>query len=320
MKKSPALLSVILQLASCASPARLPESDGFVAVGSDSLAYQVVGSGPDTVVVLSGGPMLSSRYLRDAMPELAGEHAMLYLEMRGRGASPAVQSTDSLTLETDVDDLERARQHFGLDSLRVIAHHWGSAVLLMHTLKYPGHLARAAVVSPFYIKGQLAFELSRFPHDTIFAARHLVARQERMDTLNPLGYCHQYWGMAFSPIEVTAPTVLRRLAPAACDAAPARLLAREGLQRQLYLTFGSWDWSDSLPQVVAPTLVMQGRGSEPLERAAQLWVERLPQGRYIAMGDAPLFPWIDAEREFSTALGIFFRGGWPESARHITIS
>lgn len=308
------LLAALACLIACRATPPTPVGRGVIAVGSDSVAFQLVGRGRDTVVFLAGGPMLGSRYLRDATKDVGPEHALLFVDLRGRGAAPAVRQVERLSLDTDVTDLEAVRRHFGFDSLRVVAHHWGSAVLLKYGLRYPGRIARAAIVSPFYFKGNFAFELSRVPHDTGFIAGHMVARDQGMDSIDPLAYCRKFWGMSFSPIEVTSPRVLEALAPAICDAGVDRLRAREAQQRQMYLSFGTWDWSDSIPHLDMPVLVIQGAGSMHQRVGAEQWAERLSQGRLLVAGETPLFPWLEAPAQFTRSLTIFFDGAWPEGA------
>ena len=115
----------------------------------DRLFYRVVGSGADTVVLLPGGPMLSSRYLEEAFAGLDGNHAFLAVDLRGRGRSSTVREPASLGLDVDVADLEAIREHLALQSFAVLAHHWGSAVALKYAMRFPGHIARAVFIAPF---------------------------------------------------------------------------------------------------------------------------------------------------------------------------
>lgn len=304
-------LTLVLTACAPAAPP-LPVADGFLAVaGGDSLFYRVAGAGPDTVVVLHGGPMLDSRYLEALLRPLGDRHALLFYDQRGRGRSSEPQTPEALTLATDVADLEAVRRHFGLERLIVVAHHWGGAILLKHALASPGHLARALLLAPFPHSGALYSELIRRPSDAAALAAHLHAREAGADTSDPSGYCRRYWGMAFSPIEEANPAVLRALAPAVCAESPARLLAREGRQRRLAASLGTWDWSDSLALVGAPTLVLVGAGDPALIAGARAWADRLRDGRVLLAGDSALFPWVQAPDAVRAAVRAFLDGAWP---------
>ncbi len=282
--------------------------------GGDSLAYRVVGGGPDTVVFVHGGPAFGARYMADAFEELGDQHTLVFCDLRGRGRSPAVRTPDSLRLDVDVTDLEALREALGLAHLTLVGHHWGTAVVLKYALRYPGRVTRTALLAPFPHKGQYMFELIRQPHDTAALAVHLRAREARADTTDPRAYCLRFWGMALSPIEVTDPAVIDRLGPAICGAPPAALLAREGIQRQLFATFGTWDWSDSIPRLTMPVLVVTGAGSPALLAGARAWTGRLPDGRLLAAGVTPLFPWVEDAPGILAALREFLAGTWPPAA------
>lgn len=307
-------LTLVLTACGPAAPP-LPVSDGFLAVaGGDTLFYRVAGSGRDTVLVLHGGPMLNSRYLEELLGPLGDRHALLFYDQRGRGRSSEPRNPDSLALATDVADLEALRRHFGLERLTVVAHHWGGAILLKHALAAPGHLTRAVLVAPFPHSGAFYAELIRRPSDAAALAAHLEAREAGADTSDPSGYCRRYWGMAFSPIEEANPAVLRALAPAICAESPARLLAREGKQRRLAASLGTWDWSDSLALVGAPTLVLVGAADPALIAGARAWAARLKDGRLLVTGDSPLFPWVQAPDAVRGAVQTFLNGAWPPGA------
>src|SRR5262245_33707918 len=80
-----------------------------------SLYYRVLGAGPDTVVVLHGGPGFHHGYLVPALQPLAERHTLIFYDQRGRGRSdwPA-DSTQLPTADLDVADLEALRAHFRL--------------------------------------------------------------------------------------------------------------------------------------------------------------------------------------------------------------
>lgn len=313
------LTFLALVLLACRAPVPPPTAEGMVAVpGGDSLHYRMLGSGTDTVVFLPGGPMFGAGYLEAAFGALADRHALLFLDLRGRGASTAVRAVDSLRLDTDAADLEVVRQHFHLDRLAAVGHHWGTAVLLKYALRYPGHLTRAVLLSPFPQRANFVFELIRQPHDTAAQRRHGAARAARADTTDPAGYCRAYWGFALSPIEETDPAVVRALAPAVCAGDPARLLAREGEQRRFYLAMGTWNWWDSIPRIGEPALVLVGDASPILTWGARGWAGRMPESRLLEVPGSALFPWVRSPARVQEAVREFLAGRFPPAAVRVT--
>jgi proline iminopeptidase len=261
--------------------------------------------------------MLDSRSLEEVLSPLGDRHALLFYDQRGRGRSSEPRSPDSLALATDVADLETLRRHFGLERLTVVAHHWGGAILLKHALAHPGHLDRVVLLSPFPHSGGFYFEVIRQPSDSAALAAHLQAREARADTTDPVGYCRRFWGMAFSPMEETDPAVLRALAPAVCTEAPDRLLAREGRQRRLAASLGTWDWRDSLAALSPPTLVLVGAEAPALVAGARTWAAQVKDGRVLVTGGSALFPWVQAPDAVRDALRAFLAGDWPAGAAQV---
>ena len=313
------LTFLALVLLACRAPAPVPVAEGMIAVpGGDSLHYRLLGGGPDTVVFVPGGPMFGARYLEEAFGSLADRYALLFIDLRGRGGSSAARVLDSLGLDTDAADLEAVRQHFGLARFAAVGHHWGTAVLLKHALRYPGHLTRSVLLSPFPQRANFVFELSRQPHDTAARRRPGAARAARADTTDPPGYCRAYWGFALSPIEETDPTVIRALAPAVCAGDPARLLAREGEQRRFYLAMGTWNWWDSIPRLGGEALVLLGDASPILAWGARGWAGRLPEGRLLEVPGSALFPWVRSPAAVEAAVSHFLAGRFPPAAVRVT--
>lgn len=312
------LLALVLVLISGCSEAPRPVQEGFIALsGGDQAHYRLIGQGPDTVVFLAGGPAFGSRYLEEGLRRLGQTHALLFYDYRGRGGSSVARSTDSLRLTVDVGDLELIRSHFGLRRLRLVAHHWGAAVALQYGLRHPDRIDRVVLLSPFAHKGDFLWELAYLPNDSTALTRHDRARAARLESADPAGYCRDFWGFALSPVEVTDPRVVRRLAPAICDAPPERLMAREEIQRHLYATFGTWDWVDAIPRFASPTLVIVGAGEPALVAGARAWAGRLPESRLLVAGATPHFPWLEAEPQVVAAIDGFFLGLWPDAGVHV---
>jgi hypothetical protein len=90
---------------------------GYVAGAADvRLFYRVDGSGPDTIVMLHGGPGFNLEGIRPDLTTLARHHALLYFDQRGVGRSE-MPDTLRLTAAAMIEDLEALRRVFRLDQL-----------------------------------------------------------------------------------------------------------------------------------------------------------------------------------------------------------
>src|SRR6187402_984500 len=95
-------------------PIGLKARERRVPAGSVSLYARDVGQGPPAIV-LHGGPDFDTRYLLPDLDRLADVYRLVYYDQRGRGKSADGVQPDDVSLATDLEDIERVRQHFGLE-------------------------------------------------------------------------------------------------------------------------------------------------------------------------------------------------------------
>jgi proline iminopeptidase len=90
--------------------------EGHVPVPGARLYFRAVGSGPP-LVVLHGGPDFNHAYLLPDLDRLADSFRLFYYDQRGRGRSARGVDPRDVTIESEVDDLDRIRQHLGVDAM-----------------------------------------------------------------------------------------------------------------------------------------------------------------------------------------------------------
>jgi proline-specific peptidase len=303
-------------VAGCHSPAEPAEREVRLTGGS-RLAYFVVGTAPDTIVVVHGGPGLDSRYLQQGLRELATHHTLVFYDQRGQGRSSAA-TADSLSMTQSIADLEALRAELGLSRMGLLGHHWGAGVAMLYTVAHPERVRRLALLSPMAHRASFIWELSYLPNDSLAQTRLIASRAEHRDSTDPAGFCQSFWGFTFSPVEDVHPETVRRLAPVMCNASPAQLTGRESLRRSLLRSLGNWDWTAPMGQVVTPTLVLVGTDEPALVAGARAWAVGVRDARLLQAGHSPLFPWLDAPEAVEKSLDQFFRGVWPGEAEVVT--
>jgi proline iminopeptidase len=118
-----------------------------IPVGRASLYARVIGHG-QSVVVLHGGPDFDHAYLLPELDHLADAYRLIYYDQRGRGESAEHVRPEDVTLASDVDDLERVRQHFGLRAPVVLGHSWGTVLALEYALRHPTRVSHLVLMNP----------------------------------------------------------------------------------------------------------------------------------------------------------------------------
>ena len=93
------------------------------------LFYRVVGTGPDVLVMIHGGPGMDMGYMVPDFAPLAARHQLLFYDQRGGGRSELLRDDPALfTMARHVADLEALRQRFGLQRMTLVAHSFGPAI------------------------------------------------------------------------------------------------------------------------------------------------------------------------------------------------
>lgn len=123
-----------------------------VPIGKASLYVREIGNG-QPVIVLHGGPDFDHAYLLPDLDRLSDSLRLLYYDQRGRGRSAAGVQPDDVTLLSDVEDVDRVRQHFQLQSTALLGHSWGALLALEYALRYPTRVSHVILMNPAPVSG-----------------------------------------------------------------------------------------------------------------------------------------------------------------------
>ena len=135
-----ALATPVLGLGQTARQSRVP-------VGSTSLYTRDIGNGPPAIV-LHGGPDFDTAYLVPDLDRLADLYHLVYYDQRGRGRSADGVRPDDVTLATEIEDIERIRQHSRAERATLLGHSWGTVLALEYALRYPNRVSRLILMNP----------------------------------------------------------------------------------------------------------------------------------------------------------------------------
>ena len=124
-----------------------PPRESRIPVGKASLFSREVGRG-QPVIVLHGGPDFDHGYLLPDLDRLAGAFRLIYYDQRGRGRSADHVQPEEVTLASDVDDLDKVRQHFHLESPVLLGHSWGAVLALEYAVRHPERVSRIILMNP----------------------------------------------------------------------------------------------------------------------------------------------------------------------------
>jgi proline iminopeptidase len=118
-----------------------------IPAGNASLYAREMGRG-QPLIVLHGGPDFDHAYLLPDLDRLANEYRLIYYDQRGRGRSIEGVRAEDVTLASDIDDVDRVRQHFHLTSTALLGHSWGAVLALEYALRHPTRVSHMILMNP----------------------------------------------------------------------------------------------------------------------------------------------------------------------------
>jgi len=107
------------------------------------------GSAPGTpLVVVNGGPGFDHTYLLTSpvWDELARGRRVVMYDQRGTGRSTEVKPGSSLTLADQLADLDAVRRSLGAETIDLLGHSYGGALVMAYTARYPQRVRRLLIV------------------------------------------------------------------------------------------------------------------------------------------------------------------------------
>jgi proline iminopeptidase len=261
--------------------------------------YLVRGSGPVLLIQPGGaGWGGDSTIYAEALRPLERAHTVVYYDPRGIGRSGRSTDPALYTLDEYVEDLEALRSHLSLDTFNLAGHSHGGAVALKYGLAYPARLERLLVLNsgPFvrehreWLESRGGYEAAQArwaARDTALAPDELHAEFVRI--FLPVFHFYDY-----EPVRQTVDDLLARTTFSAEPFQQA--------ERELY----SYDISDQIADIRAPTLIMAGDHDPPdIREGVYLMHERIPHSQLFVVPACGHMPFIECPDLFFPAVTRF---------------
>lgn len=288
----------------------VPSRDGYLAgSGGVQLYYRVVGTGPDTVVVLHGGPGMSMGYLDRDLAPLAHGRTMIFYDQRGGGRSQPVADPALLALPHHLADLEAVRAHFGLARMKLVGQSWGALLAAFYAREHAGRLDRLVLLNPAPISASFWGEF-----EATVAARADEATNARINEIAGLWFagqadqalCEEFLELRFATYFFD-PANMARLRGGWCDVTDQVAAGLLPTHLTILGSLGGWDLTDELGHVTAPTLVVHGDADAVPFASSAAFAGAFPNARLWVMQDVGHFPWLEAPVPFFTRVNTFLR-------------
>lgn len=286
---------------------RVMTSDGL------GLYFQVRGTGQDTIVVLHGGPGLSSAYLAPDLDLLVSDHTLIHYDQRGAGRSDVLTDSLRLRLSNHIADVENVRQHFGLSRLVLLGHSWGAALAAQYARVHPDRVAKLILVDPMpprrtpYMQQFGRNLYAWMDSSTAAKARTLAAARDTAS--DAASACRAFWsifirGYFANPAETSGAS---RMLGDVCAAPPEALRNGAVVSAAVLRPFGDWDWRADFREIHVPVLIIHGEKDPIPAASAAEWKAAFPEAELVIVEGAGHFPHVEQPAAFKAAVKAFLR-------------
>jgi pimeloyl-ACP methyl ester carboxylesterase len=274
--------------------------------GDVNIAYEVVGEGPQDLVLVSG--FVSHLQLDWEEPRvacflerLASFSRLIRFDKRGTGLSDRPGGLPDL--ETRMDDVRAVMDAAGSERATLFGSSEGGPMSMLFAATHPSRTA-ALILYGTYAK-------RRDPDDDYPWAPTWEERQRYAAEIE------QSWGWEAD---------MKRMTPSADEAMAewwarrAQAAASPGAARDLILMNSQVDVRRVLPRVTVPTLVLHRTGDiDARVEEGRYIAERIPGARFAALAGNDHVPWIDADQVLDE-VEQFLAETWPTGGAAISSS
>lgn len=273
--------------------ARSARPETHYAIGDGGyVAYQVVGSGPPTVLLVTNwlqnlDVMWDEPSLARYLERLASFSRVICFDKRGSGVSDPVPLNALPTVEQWMDDARTVVEAVGAERTAVIGDAEGGPMAILYAASHPDRVSALVLVNSFARWRRAEDYEIGMPDST---TEKLVDRYE------------QNWGVTAEMLALTAPSVAHDAEFRDWFVRYQRLAMPRGAATVTYRWVTEIDVRAVLPSIRVPTLVVHRAGARH-HRAdfGRYLAEHIPGARYLELPGADTYP-LQAG-DFETLLG-----------------
>jgi len=296
--------------------------EGFV-VTSDGvhLFYQVVGNGPETVVIPG------RLFLIHTLRQLAQGRRLIFYDTRARGKSDAIHDAKRESIQDDVHDLEAVRQYFGAGKITPIGYSYMGLLVMLYTVAHAEHVERNVQLDPVPIQYDTKFPVGLSKDyaaslDPASAKKLDDLQKQGFDRSHPKEYCEMDWGVQRFAL-VGDPAHVDRLGvpkTGLCDFENEWPINLDPHFEASFTSIQAVSLTKAdLAKISMPVLTVHGtKDRNAPYGGGREWAMRLPNARLLTI-------WNGAHQSFDEypeivipAIDQFLNGSWPAAAARVT--
>jgi proline iminopeptidase len=120
--------------------------EGLRLINGTQIFCKSIGTGIP-LMILHGGPGLDHSYFLPQMEKLADTYELIFFDQRGCGKSSIRLDSTVMTLDALVEDIDRVRDAYNLNTMNLMGHSWGGLLAMFYAIKHGDRLNSLILVN-----------------------------------------------------------------------------------------------------------------------------------------------------------------------------
>jgi proline-specific peptidase len=248
------------------------EREGLLDVTGGRVWYRIEGSGPGVpLLLLHGGPGAGHDYL-EPLSVLGDERPVVFYDQLGCGKSDIPDDTSLWTIERFVAEIDAVRRGLGLERIHLLGQSWGGWLAIEYMLGKPEGIVSLTLASTSASTPGCLREMRKLIEELPPEMVATIDRCEREGTTESAEYMaavFTFYQKHLCRMQPWPPEMLRT--GMNIQATPVYHFMWGPSEFTCTGNLKSWDRSDRIAEITAPTLITVGRYDEiPLPLAEEM--------------------------------------------------
>ena len=320
------LLVVFVSL--CAAtrvPGQEPTEGYIVTPDKVKIFYKIEGTGPETLVVVHGGPGNSLESVRADLAPLAKNRRVIYYDQRSQGRSEILKDGKQLGYEKHVADLEALRQHFKLAKMNLFGNSWGGLLISLYAVEHPDGVERMVLHHPASpVRGfldDMQDEISRrmskiYKPEQLERARITERSENWLKASDPVAVCREFYTLVLTTYTYSQ-TLDIPFKGDVCAGPRESLRQQRAVNAHVWRSLGDFNLMPKLGAVKAPVLVIHGAADVIPLRSSEFWATGYPNARLFLIERAGHVSQAETPDILFPAVETFLKGSFPAEATKV---
>ena len=283
--------------------------EGHIEVPGGRVWYKIVGDGPGVpLLLLHGGPGAGHDAF-EPLEALADERPVVFYDQLGCGKSDIPDDESLWVIDRFADEVEAVRSGLGLDRMHLLGHSWGGFLAIEYMLRRPPGVVSLVLSSTAASAAAFAREarglVANLPEDT----RETIERCEAEGTTDSPEYQAAslvFFSQYLCRLPMPWPDCLMR-SYANVQASPTYNLMWGPSEFTVTGNLGTWDRTDRLGEISAPTLVLSGLYDEATPALAAELKAGIPGSESMIFENSAHLAQVEEPEAYQRVLRDFLR-------------